>query len=619
MGGVELGRDPLRMRRLLLLAAVLLLAIPAPAAAATTAAGASSTTVDLGGVTLGDLSSGSLGSARVGATTVVQPPAAGARIVLPGGRTVELDSTDGGSVPSQQAEVPGLGTVSAGGLVAAADDVSARAAVEALQARLTPLGLRLGTQQGGLEAVVDDSGTGAVNGLSLTGLGVSLEDLLGADLLAELPLGVLLDLADELNLNLGSLGLGQLDALLDTLEAGAALAAQVETAQATLAAARAAVTAAESDLADAQQQATAAAAAVTAQQQTITDLTNQIGGLTCAVVPTLCSQLQAAQDELVTLQAQADAANQLVTTATATLDAARTAEAQAADALDALIDEVEALLATLTQLLAAIDALDLNAVLEQLRAGLAGVELLAIDELALEVSTLATADASAATAACSLDGVRIAGQALDVDICRQLAGALDAAVGDLLAVLDALPLAAGDITGVTGDIVSVTAPRLSVTEADAVRDGARIAEARIDGLGLDIVPLALTDAVDDLLGPITAFVDGPLAELLALPGVDATAVTAALDDLIATVGALPVGDLAGLSTAGLSLAPASIVAASEFSTAQVGPGTTPPPGGTGSPTQPAGDLPATGGGIAAGVLLLTAGVLATAWLRRNRA
>ena len=55
-------------------------------------------------------------------------------------------------------------------------------------------------------------------------------------------------------------GQGGLDALLGELEAGAALAAQVETARATLAAARAAVTAAESELADAQQQATAAAA-----------------------------------------------------------------------------------------------------------------------------------------------------------------------------------------------------------------------------------------------------------------------------------------------------------------------------------------------------------------------
>ena len=602
------GRDghAVPMRSLALLAATLLLAFPASASAqTTTTAGISETRVDLGGLTVGGVGVDDLGSVRALATTAEAVPAALARATLPGGQRLEVTSADGTDVPAQTVDVAGLGTVSVAGLVADADADSAVAAVDALSAELTPLGLELGTQSGGLGASIDQAGTVARNGVALSGLDLSLSDLLGSDVLAELPLGVLLDLSGGLGLDLGGIGAGQLDEVLSQLDAGRTLAGQVDAARAAVEDARAAVGSAQEDLAVAEAQAEDAAAAVDAKQA-------ELAGVACAVLPAVCSELEA---ELAVLQAQAVSAQELVSAAAAAVDAAQAAAAPLEAALDDLADQAAALLDRLTALLDGVGALDLQALLEQLRDGIAGVELLAVDSLALAVETSAAAGSSAASASCDVSGVRVAAQAVAVDACDALADVLDTAAGDILTVLEALPVE------LPADVVSVTAPALRVSEADEVRDGAHVAEASVTGLGLDVASLDLSDvAVADLLTPVTSFVDQALPDLGALPGVDTAAVTAALDGLLAQVQALPAGDLAGLSTPGVAMAPAGAVAASQFTAAATGPGVHTPTGQVATPGAPTGQgaLPATGGGIGAGILLLGSGLGAVAWLRRGR-
>ena len=617
------------MRRLAALTVALLLSVsgaasaatpPASTGATTATAGASEATVDLGGVVLADLLDQSLGTATAQATTAGQTPASLARAALAGGREITLSSADGGQVPAQQVDLAGLGSVRLGGLVADADDTSATAAVEALRAQLAPLGLQLGSQVGQFVASADAEETIARNAIELSGLSVSLSDLLGEELLAQLPLSVLLDLGGLLNLDLGGLGAGDLDALIEQLDAGRALAGQVDAARAAVTSAQAAVTAAEQQLAQAQAQATAAAAAVDAQQQVVTNLQNQIGGVACTLVPALCTQLEAAQTELARLQAQAASAQQAVTTATSALATARAALGPAQDALNALIAQVDGLLDTLTELLAALDGLDLDALLDRLREGLDGVELLGVDAIALTVSSVAAERTSAATAGCRVEGVRVAGQAVDVETCDALSGVLDDLTTEILALLEVLPIAAGQLE-VPG-VVTLTAPAVSVTEPDAARDGAQIAEARASGLGLQVAALDLADLASvDLLTPVTSFVEDALPDLAALPGVDTAALEAALDALVAQVSALPVGDLTGLSTPELALRPAAVLAASEFGTAVTGPGVTPDGGGTGTPGTPTGEtptLPATGGGIGVALLALAGGLGTARWLRRSR-
>ncbi len=111
---------------------------------------------------------------------------------------------------------------------------------------------------------------------------------------------------------------------------------------------------------------------------------------------------------------------------------------------------------------------DLNAVVDGLVDGLDGFELLRVDQLTVGVRTVAGAKGSAGEALCAAQGVRVAGTAVPVETCDDLAAALadaDAAIADVLAALPSdLP------TGRIDDLVDVTAPATRVSDTNTRAD-----------------------------------------------------------------------------------------------------------------------------------------------------
>ncbi len=217
--------------------------------------GTARTTVDLGSVSLGDVRSGAIATVTSFASTDDDParndlgdgvPFALAGVQLPGGTELTATSDGASPVPGRSVELPaGLGAVRTGGLTAEVADGTARSLVETLDARLTPLGLTAATPEAGSTARVDAATATTTDGLVVENLSLGVGDLLGDDLLAALPLDVLLRLTDDLGLDLADLDLdavvAQLEAIVDGIDDVEAVQAEIDDAQAAVTEAAAAV------------------------------------------------------------------------------------------------------------------------------------------------------------------------------------------------------------------------------------------------------------------------------------------------------------------------------------------------------------------------------------------
>lgn len=543
-------------------------------------------------------------------------PFALAELVLAGQDTVTARSDGETTHEGRQADLAGVGSVSAGSIRALVEDGQASSVIDALSGNIDAV---LGNVSGRIaEDAVNSVANGdlarASNGVILSDLSLTLGDLLPADLLGQLPLSELLDLVGQLPLDANAL-----TDVVGTLE-------QVQ-----------AELPAVSDTLDTEL--TGIVSELDSALAPVDQALNGDGTLTAGQLQDVISQVEGIQADL--------------------------------DNLGSTL-ELEGLLSSLEEL----DALDIDGLVDDLIGAIQASELLALDEVVVGAQTEATADDSNATASCTVSGARLLGQAApNVDACDTLRDVLDTVDSTLTGVLGSLPVA-GDVTdglvqiggletstnelvdgnyrvaqaavqGLTLDIGSI---ELSALTDDLVSgligqiegllgllngdlgellggDLSQLLDVDLGGLldnglpglleGLTGLQTELdgvlndsggdptsdvTDAVRDVLGDgivgsVSPLQAGDAGGLLGLSGL----LTGLLDQL----EALGVGLPGGLATPAVGLEAAGVDSESEFAAAQAG---EPQPVTPGEPT-PDGNLPRTGGAIAAlaALGLITAG------------
>lgn len=682
-----LGVNVLRRLSVCGIALWVTLVAAAPAGAAPLADGTATTDLVLAELDLAGLPVGSLGSLSLGTLTsfastdadiarnAAGAPFAEAALDLPVVGRVGVSSAGQAVEEGRTLALPaGAGDLVVGRMDASASEERAAALLQALTGTVSAsvAGLTATVPPAGVSTVVDADAARATNGAALEGLALHVGDLLPVDLLAQLPLSTLLDLVDGLGLDLDlpvdpAQLLQTVRDLVESLEAVEALQGGIDDAQATLddlagglpsaqgavaeldaavSALRAQLQQGATDLSAPREQ---VAASLDALQTDVAALEGAAGGA-CAAAP-LCQGLDAVQDSVASLDSQVTAVDGAISAAEDAIDAGATASAVAAqldqalanlaaaqdvvDQLNALIDQAQVLVddllaqldATLDQLqgvLAGLGDLDLAALVRQLVDGLAAGELLAVDAIRVGVATTATADDSTASATCAVQGVRVLGQPQQVASCTDLRDALadvTAAVTDLLA---GLPLAGALPTG------AVTLKGLATTTS-MTREGAySVATAAVTALELRVAPLDLARTTDALVVEVTALVNGALADVGELTGIDASSVatiTDQLEGLLSQLRALPTGALLGsLATPEVGVRALGAKASSSFTRAaeqpavvtpavpEVAAGTVPAPQVT-----PGTNLPRTGSSLLVPLALLALGAGGAVAARRRGA
>jgi tetratricopeptide (TPR) repeat protein len=264
---------------------------------------------------------------------------------------------------------PGIdGAVDLLGYAVEASDRDARALLTGLGGRLStgPIGLGLDAGTRGIVTRVDGGTATATTSLALQSVELRLGDLLPAELLDRLPLGVVLDLLDRLPVTLPDVqelreqvaelraGLRDVSRLLDELtRTRQELRALVGDDPAVRAAERP-VARAEVTLASARTDLTAAVAARDAAQTTLSDAESALAAAVAAAAATH-AELAA---ELAAAVANREAAAEAVTVARAALDASQADLAAATSTHDDAADEQAAAQATVDALTAELEAID---------------------------------------------------------------------------------------------------------------------------------------------------------------------------------------------------------------------------------------------------------------------
>lgn len=565
---------------------------------------------------------------------------------------LDVTSADGDRSGNEQRSAGAAGVEATLGLVdyavqSGAD--TATASVAALAGEITtPLGLGASLDAQQLGATATPTGTASKVALTVTGLEVGLDDLLPADLLAALPLDIVLDLVASLGLPIPADltdQIGDVDALVTTLQDAVDAAGDLAATQALLddalttdtavAAAQDAVDAAQATVDQLAAQAAQIAAQIATTESSIASLEDQKSALDPLTqftqITQLTAQITSLQTTLSSLQSQAATTATALTAAEADLAAAEAllddAIAAAADldpAIVALVDQLAALEALLDGLLADLDGLlgglDLANLRLDLLDALTGAPLLDLGRLDLGLLTSADGLASTGAVTCAVSDLVVLGTAVPAPECGDIGTALDglaAAIGDALAVLP-----------VTAPVPTVTAGGLDMASSGAGTpnaDGVSTAFARVTALTLDIAPVQLTSVVDDLVAELEALI-GELDTLVAgldvagvvplalggtAPGAASLAVPVTLGEALAelqdVLATLPTGDaLDGLGTLGLTTALGAVDLGSTF-TAQsaavpaqpntpAGPDTPANPSGPATPSGPT-SLPTTGFGL----------------------
>ncbi|MDQ3974610.1 MAG: hypothetical protein M3276_09835, partial [Actinomycetota bacterium] len=604
-------------------------------------------------------------------------PFALASVALPGGQQEAARSDGDTGRDAQSAQLPGgVGGVTVGGMSAVADATSARALVSALSGTLSAglAGISAAVPNSGVTAVADHTASTATNGAVLSGLSLGVSDLVPLEILEQLPLETLLRLVDELNLPIDlpadlDVLRGQLDQLVEQLADVLAVAGEIDTVQDELAnlttqlteavaavatlqqsvtdlrdalvAAEGEVAAVQAELDTALADAAAAESALDEAEAALQTLETQLG-IACDVLPGTPGCAQAVADVAAATTALDDANTAVVDTtdrleavqadaddAQALLDAALgdLSDAQALvntldgaiddlqDTLDGLIGQLQDLLDDLLALIESIDLDDLSALVDELVDGLAGGEILGIDQVVVGVRSIADDAGSEATALCSVQGVRVLGQVQAVDTCAQLQDTLASVTAAISDLLSSLPVLGGALPA---DVVRVAGLTTEATPADQRQGDYYVANSGVRALELGVEPIELTQVVDGLVAEIQGVIDDVLGQVdsLGVSVVDASALEAALEDLLAQLGQLPTGDLAGVSTPRVALTGLGTAASANYNAAGTNP--TPVTGGpiAGSPVAggpiggvpttvgPSGNLPRTGAALGLVALLL---------------
>lgn len=638
------------------IAAAVLMAVSVFAGAAGAAqpayVGTADAKITIGEVTLPGVASGGveLGWVRSFSSTDTDPSVnplgggkpyaiAGAKVA---GEEVSVNSQGGGTSPGRQVALPeGAGSVDVGQVTASADAASARSAIDAVQAQVAAalVGMDFGIHD--FSSVVDAQGARSGNTITVEGISVGLDDILPAELLAALPLEVLMGLLDGLPVEVP---LGALDDALDTVRELIASAQVVDSATDVVTTARAArdeaiaarpslvgaVSAAESTLSDLNSQEASLLAEISSLESEIAT-TSALVDAACGIIPlptcadlqaeltSLQSELASAQSSLSAVQSQVPGAQSAVAAAKAALaevDAVvNVAEAELLKVVKTLDDAVD----TLLGIAGDVEALDLSSLLHAVIDGLSGIELIGIEDLTAGVASASTATSSNAAVVCQVAGVRVLGQSRPATDCDDLTGHFTQVSKIITDILAALPLDTGILPA---DLVTVAAPRGSATDANHAVDGVYMALAQVSPLVVKVSPAELTGTVDGLLSTITDLANGALGELAGLTGisvpVDAEAVLA---DLQATLDSLPTAELVqGMSIPEVNLNLGSLLSSTQFGPQQktggvpipIDPPATPAtPGTPGGTPVPAGNLPTTGGGVGLALVLLALGGAAT--------
>lgn len=557
-------------------------------------------------------------------------PFALAELVLAGQDTVTARSDGETRHEGRDANLSGLGTVSAGTVEALVENGEARSVINALSGNVDAV---LGNISGkitedSVKSVANADVARSGNGVIVSGLNLGLGDLLPADLLEQLPLPVLLDLAESLPLDASALSevVGALEGVQAELPA-------------------------VSDALD-------------------TELTGIVSDLDAALAPV---------DE---------ALNGGGTLSVAELEGV-IAEVEGIQAtLDNLGAglELEGLLSSLETL----ESLNLEQVVNDVVDAITGSQLLALDEVLVGAQTEASADDSNAEASCSVTGAQVLGEAAPaIDACDQLNELLTTIDTTLTSALGSLPVAGNvtedlvrigglqtstnevvdggyrvaqasvqgltldigsldlqDVTdGLVDDLVGQIEGLLGLLEGDlsilgggdlsqlldadlgsllegglpGLIDGLQSLDTELEGVlsdgsltGDDDVTEEVRDAIGNVTGAagVSTLQTGEAGQLGTLTGL--------LDGVLGDLdGLLPLGLLDGLATPGISLEAAGVDSESEFTTAQAD---DPEPVAQPEEPTPADNLPRTGGGLIAlaGLVLAAAGGTGL-WLRRRMA
>lgn len=558
-------------------------------------------------------------------------PFATAKVTLPDGTETAVRSDgdtgkDGTSVP-----LAGVGDLTVGNLKAVADSGAAHSVVNAVEGRLDGVLAGLRAKAAGVNALVDGDDASTVNGAAVEDVTIGLTDVLPVDILAQLPLDKIIGIVDGLgiDLDLGALSgaVDEVRALADAVHGTVDAQGRIDDAQAELQQVDAALSAAQAEFASADTAADDAEKTAADADQTVSDLSSTLSGLQSEYAANQCDVLsalpscQSLADEISSTSSSLTAAQDDASTArdaaSAARQAAQSAQAQVTDLqgqVDALQAEVDTLVATLNELLDDIEGLvdrvvelDLVGLLEALVAGLEGTELVSIDRLAVGVSTVANMATSKATTACEVSGVRVLGQVKPVETCGELATQLAGVETAIRDVLAGLP-----IQGVLPEnVVTIQGPRLSASPDGYSAEGYRVASAKASGMDLTVESIQLTQVADGLVAQVRTLVSGALDEIAALTGVEVPTdeVEASLAELLAKLGALPVGDaLNGITTPQVSISAIDLASRSTFRAS--GSDVVPVPGTSG-------DLPHTGGGVGLALALLAGGAVTWTLVRRR--
>jgi hypothetical protein len=598
-------------------------------------------------------------------------PFALAALNLPVVGNVEVRSDGTTTAAGQDVALPGgLGTLKVGQMAAEAGDGKAQSLINALSGDVAVAlaGLTARVPATGVTSAVDGDVARATNGAVLENVGLRLGDLLPLDLLQQLPLDVLVDLIDSLGLgdlpvDLDELvstlrqlvnDLGAVQTLntaiddtqdrLDDLDTGLADAqaavSGLETAVADL---RTALRAAEGDASAVDRQ----RAAVRSQLSDVRGDLAAVGAAGDALQPSaaLCGQSSLCRDvdqvgssvdaldaQVDAIDAQLVAADQQLNDPGADLEALATQlEATLGDlgaaqdlvgtlnrlidaaqaTLNTLLTQIDALLDEIVALLEDLDVTNLSALLDQLLEGLAAGEILAVDEIVVGVDTAARAADSTATALCRVEGVRVLGVAREIDTCAQLQGVLGEVTALIEGLLADLPVVSNVLPEGTVTVKGLTT---SASPANQREGDYSVATASISALDLQILPVELKQVTDAVVSEVTLLVDGALADLSELTGVDPAVVEqlqAQLEALLGQLEALPTGALLkGVKTPKVALNALGLTAKSTFKTAGSAGAPVDPPAQAQPPAQPPAqvvpstNLPRTGAGLGGFALLL---------------
>lgn len=580
-----------------------------------------------------------------------------------GAAPLALSSADGDKHGSEEVGAAAAGFAALVGLVdyaVEAGDDHAAARLGALSGSLeTPLGLGAQLDAQRVGSTVTSTGAASELALTVSGLELGLGDLLPADVLAGLPLGVVLEIVEGLGVTVPADLAGlitDVEQLVPVLEGAVAAVADLEAAEAELDAVIAGdptLAALQGAVDDAEQAVTAAETAVASAEAGVATIEQAIAALEAELLDpnTSAARLLAIPGEILALEADLATAEQLVAGAQTALAQARQDLAGAVAALAAAVDGVAAVLAAeIERLQQLVD--DLLAELSGLLTGLDLVELrldlldlvlstplLDLGALTLDLGTEAGPTSSLGEVTCTVGETRVLGTVVPTPDCAALGTALGQ-VGDAVsAALASLPITV-PIPAVTASGPTFGASGAGVPDAT----GVTTASATVSPLHVSVPSVDLTTMVDGLVAELEALVADLLGNTGSLTAAqvnaEAVALPAGLDalvaELVASLDALPLGDtLDGLRTNGLDATVATIGLTSTFAAQQGGApidgGT--PTGGPGEGSSdgsarsgpgftPSGNLPRTGldvgTGLAAAVAALAAGGVAMA-LRRELA